>query len=56
MMYTNVLISGEKLVVSKHFVYQSPPSTSVITDTIGDFLFSYGKEDSGITGLILRKF
>ena len=29
MKYANVLISGEKLVVCKHFLYQSPPQELV---------------------------
>jgi len=52
MMYANVLISGEKLVVSKHFLYRSPPRTCAIVDMIGGVLLSYEREDSGITGLI----
>ena len=52
MMYANVLISREKLVVSKNFLYRSPPSTCVIADTTGDFLLSYGREGFGITSLI----
>ena len=56
MKYANVLILGEKLVVCKHFLYQSPPRTCAIADTTGDFLLSYGREDFGITSLILRKF
>ena len=52
MMYASVLISGEKLVVSKNFLYRYPPSTYVIADMTGDFLLSYGREDFGITGLI----
>ena len=56
MMYASVLILGENLVVSKHFFNHSPPRTSVIIDTAGDFLLSYGRDDSGITSLIWRKF
>ena len=52
MMYASVLISGEKLVVSKHFLYRSPPRTCAIADMIGGVLLSYEREDSGITGLI----
>ena len=52
MVYTSVLISKEKLVVSKHFFNHSPPRTSAITDTTSDFFLSYGKGDFGITGLI----
>ena len=52
MMYASVLILGEKPVVSKHFFNRSPLSIGVITDTIGNFLLSYAREDFGITGLI----
>ena len=54
-MYSSVLMSGEKMVVSKHFFNCSPLRTGTITNT-GVVLLSYGREDSRITSLIWRKF